>query len=271
LQIATTSEGHKYGLPEHEPSASHPSGRVSFCASAGLLGTIAFATEGRATEIRRLERRGSERPIFGALQAASRCGTGFADAAEHASRRRLQCHPSHDGVPRRGHHGVPRGGHESMTANTRRRHGSEQERALRQFRTFAAPWRFRVQRDAEGFPLIPGRYGRIEWHCDGVDCWSCPLPGQLALAVYTDRPRLFTRLWAIPGVKPHQTGDTEMRAVFPPEALGPVAAVIRARRRRTQTSSGSLQNLRPRVTSQPQEPRANAGRGQHAGPTEVRP
>ncbi len=40
---------------------------------------------------------------------------------------------------------------------------------------------------------------------------------------------------AIPGVKRHQTGDTEMRAVFPVEALEQVAGVIRARRRRELT------------------------------------
>jgi hypothetical protein len=53
---------------------------------------------------------------------------------------------------------------------------------------------------------------RVEWH-DGS-----------LLAVYTNRPRLFARLWAIPGVRRHQTGDREMRAVFPVEALAAVAA-----------------------------------------------
>jgi len=84
-----------------------------------------------------------------------------------------------------------------------------------------------------GVPIHPPRYGQIEWHCDGVNCWSCALPGQLALAVYSDRPRLFEKLWAIPGVRRHQTGDTEMRAVFPPDALEQVALVIKARRRRS--------------------------------------
>ena len=59
------------------------------------------------------------------------------------------------------------------------------------------------------------------------------MPGQFALAVHTDRPRLFEKLWAIPGVKRHQTGETEMRAVFPPEAVEQVARVIKARRKRT--------------------------------------
>ncbi len=68
--------------------------------------------------------------------------------------------------------------------------------------------------------MIPGRYGQIEWF-DGAD-----------LAVYTTRRRLFARIWAIPGDRRHQTGDTEMRALFQPEALAQVAAVIRAKRRR---------------------------------------
>ena len=135
----------------------------------------------------------------------------------------------------------------------------ERQRALEQLRAVAKPYRFRVQADAEGFPVIPGRHGQIEWYCDGVNCSSCLLPGQFALAVYTDRARLFTKLWAIPGVKRHQTGDTEMRAVFPAEALEQVATVIRARRKRTQTSPKSLQNLRPRVTSRFQEPRLTRG------------
>jgi hypothetical protein len=29
---------------------------------------------------------------------------------------------------------------------------------------FAQPHRYRVARDAEGWPLIPGRYGRLEYH-----------------------------------------------------------------------------------------------------------
>ena len=97
----------------------------------------------------------------------------------------------------------------------------ERRRAIEQLRGLAKPDRFRIQLDVEGFPLIPGRYGQVEW-----------LDGQY-LAVYTDRPRLFARLWAIPGVRRHQTGDTEMRAVFPPEVLEQVAGIIKARRQRT--------------------------------------
>ena len=116
-------------------------------------------------------------------------------------------------------------------ARANRRQLSESQRAVQQLRALAEPYRFRVRADAEGFPVIPGRYGRIEWHCDGVHCHSCPLPGQAALAVYTERPRLFSKIWSIPGVRRRQTGDSEMRAVFPSEALEQVARVIRAHRK----------------------------------------
>jgi hypothetical protein len=98
---------------------------------------------------------------------------------------------------------------------------AEQARAFAQLRALAAIHDYRVTVDAEGFPIIPGRYGQIEW------------TGGSDLAVYSRRPRLFQKLWAIAGVRQHQTGDTEMRAVFPPEALEQVAGVIKARRKRS--------------------------------------
>jgi hypothetical protein len=90
--------------------------------------------------------------------------------------------------------------------------------ALAKLRALARPRRLRVRQDAEGYPIIPGRYGQIEWF------------DEVELAVYCDRPRLFGKLWAIPAVRRHQTGDHEMRAVFPPEALDQVVGVIRAKR-----------------------------------------
>ncbi len=118
-------------------------------------------------------------------------------------------------------------GEENVEATERTRDDSSK---TTQLKALAAPYRFRVTVDAEGFPMIPGRYGRIEWHCDGVNCSSCALPQRLALAIHTDHPRVFQKLWAIPGVMHHQTGDTEMRAVFVVELLGKVASVIRAKR-----------------------------------------
>lgn len=133
----------------------------------------------------------------------------------------------------------------------------EQKAAFSQIRDFAAPHRFRVRADAEGFPVIPGSYGRIEW----AD------PDEKELAVYCDHPRLFEKLRAIPGVRRHQTGDQEMRVTFPPQALKQVAAVIRASRKpgfssamakkvgaRTAFKGTSrLQNARPPTGSYPNQ------------------
>ena len=102
---------------------------------------------------------------------------------------------------------------------------------LAHLRQLAHPLRLRITRDAEGFPVIPGRYGQIEWF-DGR-----------SLAMYSDRPRLFAKIWAIPGARRHQTGDDEMRAIFPPEALEQIAEVIRARRQRPAASAAHLQRV----------------------------
>ena len=139
---------------------------------------------------------------------------------------------------------------------------SESIQAFALFRELAKPHRLRVQADAEGWPMIPGRYGQIEWHCDGEHCAArlggfCAMPGQLALAVYTDRLRLFQKLWAIPGVRRHQTGDHEVRAVFPPEALEQVASVTRARRKRTLSPEAARKlgaGTAYRAASAPQKP-----------------
>ena len=134
---------------------------------------------------------------------------------------------------------------------------SEQAEAFARVRKLADRARLRVRPNAEGWPIIPGRLGQIEYH-DGRD-----------LAVFTDRPRLHAKLWAVPGVRRHQTGDQEMRALFPPEALELVAGVIRARRRpvrvMTPARLASLATAREkaraactRATSRPQD-RAEAG------------
>jgi hypothetical protein len=91
----------------------------------------------------------------------------------------------------------------------------------------AQPFRYRVLRDAEGLPIIPGRLGQIEPH------------DSQTLAVYTDRPRVFARLWAIPGVRRWQVGDQEARALVPVEMLPEVGALIQARRRRHLTSEAA--------------------------------
>jgi len=88
-------------------------------------------------------------------------------------------------------------------------------------RTLAAPRRLRIVLDDEGWPFIPGKYGQIE----------CADPEGRTLAVYCDRPRLFRKLLAVAGVRRHQTGDDEIRALFSVEAFEQVARVIRVRRK----------------------------------------
>jgi hypothetical protein len=129
---------------------------------------------------------------------------------------------------------------------------AEQRLAFTTFRAAVAPLRLRVKTDAEGFPIAPGRYGQLEWYGEAGVC-----------AVWTDRPRLFSRIWAVPGVRHHQTGDREMRAIVPIEGLGAVAAVIRARRRYS-PSPAQLRNLvtpSTRATSRLQDARSGSGRG----------
>src|SRR5207249_10909483 len=100
-------------------------------------------------------------------------------------------------------------------AGVNRKPLTEQQRATEQLRALAKPYRFRLRADAEGFPIIPGRYAQNEW-CAARD-----------LAVYSDRPRVSAKLWPIPVVRRHQTGDTEMRPLLPLDALDQVASLLK--------------------------------------------
>jgi hypothetical protein len=87
----------------------------------------------------------------------------------------------------------------------------------------------------------PPGYGRFEWF------------NGRHLAVYSTRPRLFEKIWAVPGVRRHQTGDQEIRAVFPPEALEQVATVIRA------SGGVGVAGGAPRISSQTPDKRVLRG------------
>ncbi len=87
---------------------------------------------------------------------------------------------------------------------------NEQRTAFEQMRALAG--RHRIIADAEGWPVIPGRYGEIEWYCDGKDCHGCPIPGKPVLAVYTDQRLMRSKVLALPGIQAHQRGDDELRA-----------------------------------------------------------
>lgn len=83
---------------------------------------------------------------------------------------------------------------------------------------------FRIAADAEGWPMTPGKYGRIEFYTADT------------LAVFTDGPRTVGKLGGIPGVRRHQIGDTEARVLFPPALLPVVAQALRLQRKRTLSS-----------------------------------
>ena len=99
----------------------------------------------------------------------------------------------------------------------------EQAGAWRQIRGLAAPSRYRVVADREGYPVIRGRYGDIEWfHVEGI---------QLAAYTAGSRQRL-GRLLSLPGIIRHQIGDSEARVLFPVEQFEVMATVLGSRRRK---------------------------------------
>jgi hypothetical protein len=99
---------------------------------------------------------------------------------------------------------------------------SEQQAAFTQTRKLARPLRLRVTADLEGYPVIMGRYGQIEWfHEEGK-----------YLAAYTTRRLTRGKLLALPAVVSHQIGDEELRVLFLVDLLPEVAGLLKARRRR---------------------------------------
>jgi hypothetical protein len=79
---------------------------------------------------------------------------------------------------------------------------------------------YHVTADPEGWPMAPGRHGRLEHLGNGQ------------FAAYTDRRLIRSRLLAIPGARAHQTGDSEVRALVSRQAAPTVADLLRCRRRR---------------------------------------
>lgn len=89
--------------------------------------------------------------------------------------------------------------------------------------------RYRVLDDAEGWPIVPGRYGRVEYHHPD------------SLAVFSDSSAQIRRkILVLPGVRRHQVGDTELRVLIPLERLSDACRLIKARRRRSAESARRL-------------------------------
>jgi len=116
----------------------------------------------------------------------------------------------------------------------------EQRAALATFRTLVEPLRLRVKPDEEGWPMAPGRYGRIEWHTETV------------VAIYSQTMRMLAKLTSIPGVRRHQIGDEEFRLLLHVEkeqdrtSLEGVSRLLQTRTRRVQSEAQKLTLLHGR-------------------------
>ena len=126
----------------------------------------------------------------------------------------------------------------------------EQRSAFETFRSVVVPLRLRVQADAEGFPISPGRYGQLEWHAAGQ------------VAIYSPTMRMLAKLLRIPGVRRHQIGDREFRLLLPVDnvhdraELGAVARLLRIRTRRILSERQKLTLIQGR---RPFRPSASEG------------
>jgi hypothetical protein len=107
----------------------------------------------------------------------------------------------------------------ARAARPRKPRGAEQLTAAKELS--AAALGYRVIADAEGWPISPGKYGRLE-HL-----------GAGQLAAFTDRRLIRSKLLAAPGATRHQLGDTELRVLLSPPAVPAVARLLRCRRKRT--------------------------------------
>src|SRR5262245_43087163 len=82
---------------------------------------------------------------------------------------------------------------------------------------------WRVQRNSEGIPIIPGRYGRVEPH-DSKTLASC-LFRPRGLGAWVRKLPPHWRRW--------QIGDQEARVLLPIEELDRAAQTVRGYRRRS--------------------------------------
>ena len=113
--------------------------------------------------------------------------------------------------------------------------------------------RTRLVADVEGWPLVSGRYGRLEWR--GVEAGEGPARGTHRVYAYTPHRRMIARLMVVPGVHRWQTSDAEAAVWIAAEdvaALRMVARLLRTRVRRapeTGRSAVALAEIRPRPES----------------------
>jgi hypothetical protein len=110
--------------------------------------------------------------------------------------------------------------------------------------------RVRLAPDVEGFPIVPGRMGRLEYL--GMRSGPDRDGGRYAdrLHVFTDRGRIIPKLLAVPGVHRGQIGSGEARLWFASHdhiTLAAVARIIRPRVRRSSSTGNSAALARARA------------------------
>ena len=131
---------------------------------------------------------------------------------------------------------------------------SEQQGALVIFWGLVSPLRLRVTTDLEGWPIIQGRVGQLEWH------------EPTTVAVYSRSMRMLAKLAQIPGLRRHQIGDTEFRLLLPldgmhdKDQLRGVSRLLRLRTRRilTEPQKAALVAGQKRFQSHNQSPQSGA-------------
>ncbi len=106
---------------------------------------------------------------------------------------------------------------------------AEELEAFRAYVTRALP-RARITKDVDGWPIVPGRHGRLEWR--GAE-WRT---GEARIYAHTDRARMVARLLAVKGVHRCQTGDTEATVWIQAEDAVAVKAVGELLRLRYRTA-----------------------------------
>ncbi len=91
---------------------------------------------------------------------------------------------------------------------------------------------YRITRDEAA--VVPGQTKADRLWLQQIPCQygHIYLPGTDTLGAYASGRLITGRLAALPGVRVHQRGDTEITVLFPPEGFPAVADLLRARKRR---------------------------------------
>jgi hypothetical protein len=107
--------------------------------------------------------------------------------------------------------------------------------------------RARVTLAPEGWPMVPGRYGHLEWR--GVEAGAGPARRDRRVYAFTGRARMIAKLYALRGVHRWQMGDAEAGvwiAADAVEGLRGAARLLQTRIRRPSSPGNPAALLRAR-------------------------